>query len=116
MMKNIATAALFSLLSLGAFSAQANEQQGEMMHDMPGMQQEQVISGIGIVKGIDLAEKKMTIAHEAIPAVNWPPMTMRFTITDPKTQPGDIKVGDKVAFDFVQQGSLSLLRDIRISQ
>lgn len=28
----------------------------------------------------------------------------------------EIKAGDKVAFNFVQQGSLSLLQDIKVSQ
>lgn len=55
---------------------------------------------------------KITIAHEAIPAVNWPPMTMRFTIT-PQTQLNNVKDGDNVDFTFVQQGNLSLLQDIR---
>lgn len=55
---------------------------------------------------------KITIAHEAIPAVNWPPMTMRFTIT-PQTQLNNVKDGDSVDFTFVQQGNLSLLQDIR---
>ncbi|MGG7377637.1 copper-binding protein, partial [Escherichia coli] len=38
---------------------------------------------------------------------NWPEMTMRFTIT-PQTKMSEIKTGDKVAFNFVQQGNLSL--------
>ncbi|ENR8324567.1 Cu(+)/Ag(+) efflux RND transporter periplasmic metallochaperone CusF, partial [Escherichia coli] len=28
----------------------------------------------------------------------------------------EIKTGDKVAFNFVQQGNLSLLQDIKVSQ
>ncbi|ELC2262558.1 Cu(+)/Ag(+) efflux RND transporter periplasmic metallochaperone CusF, partial [Escherichia coli] len=50
-----------------------------------------------------------------IAAVNWPEMTMRFTIT-PQTKMSEIKTGDKVAFNFVQQGNLSLLQDIKVSQ
>jgi Cu(I)/Ag(I) efflux system protein CusF len=30
-------------------------------------------------KDIDLNSKKITISHEAIPAIGWPAMTMRFT-------------------------------------
>ncbi|MEK5760483.1 copper-binding protein, partial [Acinetobacter variabilis] len=56
--------------------------------------------------------KKITIAHEAIPAVNWPPMTMRFTIT-PQTQLNNVKDGDSVDFTFVQQENRWLLQDIR---
>ncbi|MSK55259.1 Cu(+)/Ag(+) efflux RND transporter periplasmic metallochaperone CusF, partial [Escherichia coli] len=52
---------------------------------------------------------------DPITAVNWPEMTMRFTIT-PQTKMSEIKTGDKVAFNFVQQGNLSLLQDIKVSQ
>ena len=52
---------------------------------------------------------------DPIAAVNWPEMTMRFTIT-PQTKMSEIKTGDKVAFNFVQQGNLSLLQDIKVSQ
>jgi len=68
-----------------------------------------------VVKGIDLESKKITIHHDPIAAVNWPEMTMRFTIT-PQTKMSEIKTGDKVAFNFVQQGNLSLLQDIKVSQ
>jgi Cu(I)/Ag(I) efflux system protein CusF len=63
------------------FSAQANEHQhGDMMNAQPAAA-DQAISATGEVKSIDMESKKITIAHDAIPAVNWPPMTMRFTFT-----------------------------------
>ncbi|EER2249823.1 Cu(+)/Ag(+) efflux RND transporter periplasmic metallochaperone CusF, partial [Escherichia coli] len=33
-----------------------------------------------------------------------------------QTKMSGIKTGDKVAFNFVQQGNLSLLQDIKVSQ
>ncbi|RLY70566.1 Cu(+)/Ag(+) efflux RND transporter periplasmic metallochaperone, partial [Escherichia coli] len=93
------------------FNAQANEHHHETMSEA----QPQVISATGEVKGIDLESKKITIHHDPIAAVNWPEMTMRFTIT-PQTKMSEIKTGDKVAFNFVQQGNLSLLQDIKVSQ
>ena len=33
---------------------------------------QQVIKGTGVVKDIDMNSKKITISHEAIPAVGWP--------------------------------------------
>ena len=94
-----------------------NVQAAEMQHDGHGQMmemntQQAVIQGTGVVQSVDKAAKKITIAHEAIPAVNWPPMTMRFTIT-PQTQLNNVKDGDSVDFTFVQQGNLSLLQDIR---
>ncbi|HEB0852876.1 TPA: cation efflux system protein CusF [Citrobacter braakii] len=111
-----AKAALFSFLSVVMFNAQANEHQhGSMMNMEPTAQQEQTISATGVIESIDTENKKITIKHEPIPAVNWPAMTMRFTqVSD--TRADDIKPGDKVAFTFVQQGNLSVLRDIHISK
>ncbi len=43
---------------------------------------QQVIKGTGVVKDIDMNSKKITISHEAIPAVGWPAMTMRFTFVN----------------------------------
>lgn len=111
-MNSLSKIALFTLLSGAVFAAQAADPHAGMtMHEQPAAQA-QGISGKGIIKAIDMDSKKITIAHEAIPAVNWPPMTMRFTIT-PQTQLNNVKDGDSVDFTFVQQGNLSLLQEIR---
>ena len=102
-MKKALQVAMFSLFTVIGFNAQANEHHHETMSEA----QPQVISATGVVKGIDLESKKITIHHDPIAAVNWPEMTMRFTIT-PQTKMSEIKTGDKVAFNFVQQGNLSL--------
>lgn len=112
-MNSLSKIALFTLLSGAVFAAQAADPHAGMeMHEQPAAAQAQSISGKGVIKAIDMDNKKITIAHEAIPAVNWPPMTMRFTIT-PQTQLNNVKDGDSVDFTFVQQGNLSLLQDIR---
>lgn len=115
-MNHLTNTFIFSLLSALMFSAQANEHQhGDMMNAQPAAQQTQAISATGEVKSIDTESKKVTIAHDAIPAVNWPPMTMRFTFT-PQTPLNNIKAGSKVVFTFIQQGNLSLLQDIHLAQ
>lgn len=96
----------------------ANVQAAEMQHDGHGQMmemntQQQVIEGTGVVKHIDTDAKKITIAHEAIAAINWPAMTMRFTYNAPTEAINQLKEGDKVNFSFVQQGNLSLLQDIQ---
>ena len=112
-MNSLSKIALFTLLSGAVFAAQAAAPHAGMaMHEQHAAAQAQSISGKGVIKAIDMDNKKITIAHEAIPAVNWPPMTMRFTIT-PQTQLNNVKDGDSVDFTFVQQGNLSLLQDIR---
>ena len=80
-MKKALQVAMFSLFTVIGFNAQANEHHHETMSEA----QPQVISATGVVKGIDLESKKITIHHDPIAAVNWPEMTMRFTIT-PQTK------------------------------
>ncbi|MEK6747842.1 MAG: copper-binding protein [Pseudomonadota bacterium] len=65
---------------------------------------------VGVVKEIDNANDKITIAHEAIASIQWPAMTMRFKIT--KATLGRTKVGDKIAFEFVTQGRDSTVTSI----
>lgn len=96
----------------------ANVQAAEMQHDGHGQMmemntQQQVIEGTGVVKHVDTDAKKITIAHEAIPAIGWPAMTMRFTYSASTEAIKQLKDGEKVNFSFVQQGNLSLLQDIK---
>ena len=80
-MNTTAKAVLFSFFSVVMFNAQANEHQhGEMMNMQPAAQQEQLISATGVIEAVDMESKKITIKHDPIPAVNWPAMTMRFTL------------------------------------
>lgn len=67
----------------------------------------------GEVKAIDLQSNKITLSHPAIPEVDWPAMTMRFTF-DQESQVAGLKVGDRVTFSFVQQGAISRLTAIHV--
>ncbi|MFW0765092.1 cation efflux system protein CusF [Trabulsiella odontotermitis] len=114
-MRNSINAVLFATLSV-IFSAgvQAAEHQHEnmnmeMTHDSAA---EQLVQGTGVVKAIDYDTKKVTIDHEAIPAIGWPAMTMRFTFTDADSSIRNLKPGSHVNFSFVQQGNISLLKSI----
>lgn len=65
----------------------------------------------GEVKAIDLQSNKITLSHPAIPELDWPAMTMRFTF-DEASQVAGLKIGDRVTFSFVQQGVISRLTAI----
>lgn len=54
--------------------------------------------GEGTVTAVDQAAGTISIQHGAIPAVNWPAMTMAFQAND--AQRSKVAVGDKVMFDF----------------
>lgn len=59
-------------------------------------------SASGTVESVDAAAGKITIAHGAVQALDWPAMTMAFAATP--EQIGSIKAGDKVRFEFESQG------------
>ncbi|PCM82112.1 cation efflux system protein CusF [Enterobacter cloacae] len=113
-MRNSMKAVVFGTISM-MFSAglQAEVHQHAEMSAASEGATEQVVSGTGIVKDIDLTNKKVTIAHEAIPEIGWPAMTMRFTFTDADESIKAVKVGNRVNFSFVQQGNISLLKSIK---
>ncbi|MCF0319462.1 cation efflux system protein CusF [Klebsiella pneumoniae] len=79
-MRNSLKAVLFGAFSV-MFSAglHAETHQHGDMNAASDASVQQVIKGTGVVKDIDMNSKKITISHEAIPAVGWPAMTMRFT-------------------------------------
>ena len=56
----------------------------------------------GVVTAIDGSARKITIAHEPVPALEWPAMTMGFSAGD--VDLADVQVGDKVAFEFTTEG------------
>jgi Cu(I)/Ag(I) efflux system protein CusF len=55
----------------------------------------------GVVTRVD--ENKVSIKHEPIPSLNWPSMTMAFTVKD-KSVMERMKKDQKVNFEFVQEG------------
>jgi Cu(I)/Ag(I) efflux system protein CusF len=55
----------------------------------------------GVVTKVD--KNKVSIKHEAIPSLNWPPMTMAFTVKD-RSLMEKMKKGQKVNFEFIQDG------------
>ena len=61
-------------------------------------------SGVGVITAIDKAAGTLTIKHDAIPAVDWPAMTMAFKATPPALLDG-LKVGEKIKFDVKVNGS-----------
>lgn len=120
-MNNLLKLVVFTLLS-GPVALTAVAAQDHQGHGMPAAQtaatnpvSEKVITTKGEIKIIDLDNKKITVAHEPIPSINWPAMTMRFTFDDP-AQISGLKVGDKIDLDFVQQGNISLLKKIALTR
>ena len=82
MKKLIASALLFAAIPLVAFAAE----------DIPGK---------GVVKKVDAAAGVVKLAHEPIPAIKWPAMTMDIKVLDARLLAG-IKPEQKVSFSLVK--------------
>ncbi|WP_030131280.1 copper-binding protein [Pseudomonas sp. QTF5] len=112
----IAVASTVIALSL---YAQAEDMPGMKMDDMPmnDMQMKQeakqapVAKAEGTIKAIDTTKHTVTIAHGAVPAVQWPAMTMGFNAT--AKQLAGLKIGDQVAFEFRAEGMAATIVSIK---
>lgn len=82
MKKLIATALLFAAVSCAAVAAD----------EVPGR---------GVVKKVDAAAGVVKLAHEAIPAIKWPAMTMDIKVQDPRQLAG-LGPEQKVSFRLVR--------------
>lgn len=58
--------------------------------------------GIGVVENVDQGKGVVTISHEPIASLNWPAMTMDFTVEDKKIYARLIS-GKKIRFQFTKR-------------
>ena len=56
-----------------------------------------------VVKAVDAAQGKVTLAHEPVKSLNWPAMTMGFAVKD-KALFDKLAVGQKVHVEFKKEG------------
>ncbi|MDR2260033.1 MAG: copper-binding protein [Azoarcus sp.] len=66
-------------------------------------------SGQGIVKKIDREKQRLTLAHDPIAQLQWPAMTMPFTVVDPALLQG-LEVGDRIGFDLKDEQTIGAVR------
>jgi len=66
----------------------------------------------GIVKKVDNTRGTVTLDHQPVKSLNWPAMTMSFSVNDKKLMER-LQPGKKVAIDFVQQGRNSVITAVR---
>lgn len=60
------------------------------------------VEATGVVEEIDADAGTVTIAHEAIEAYEWPPMTMTFAA--PGVDLSQLQQGDRVTFELTRTG------------
>jgi Cu(I)/Ag(I) efflux system periplasmic protein CusF len=98
----ISAAAVLAAVSSSAV-AQSDSMKGMDMKMEQKPASAKVHKGTGKVTKVDPAGGSVTIAHEAVSTMNWSAMTMTFKAKDKKLLE-NVKQGDKVDFEFIQQG------------
>ena len=110
----IAVASTVFTLSL---LARAEDTPGMKMDGMEGVQMKQettqapVATADGTIKAIDTTKHTVTISHGAVPAVQWPSMTMAFSVTEDQMK--GLATGDRVSFSFRLEGSRATIVSIK---
>ena len=66
----------------------------------------------GVVKSVDRAKSTVVLAHDPVKSLNWPAMTMPFTVKD-KALLEKLQAGKKVEFQFVQQGKDYVITSVK---
>jgi len=100
-----------------SFSALGEDMTGMKMDGMEGMQMKQdvkqapVAKAEGTIKSINSEKQTVTIAHGAVPAVQWPAMTMAFSVTE--DQLTGLTAGDRVSFSFRLEGGRATIVSIK---
>lgn len=120
-MKVTSTLALILALSASTLVvAQSGDMQGMDMKDMKDMgetpqadESADVTHQMNaVVKDVDMASRKVTLAHEPVKSLNWPAMTMGFRVKD-RALFDKLVTGKKVKVEFIQQGSDYLVTAVK---
>jgi len=119
-MKSLLAISAVAVSFLGAAPLATAQMKGMDMKDMDmkGMKSEkkkadgQVHNGTGVVTNVDRAGGKLTLKHDPIKSLNWPTMTMVFTVKD-KAMLEKLAKDKKVEFEFVQQGQQFVITSIK---
>lgn len=104
--RSLSAVALTLFASLSVAHAASDDMSHALKHDMShemSMTQpaaSDIYHGQGVVKKV--TQHTISIAHQPIPALNWPAMTMTFSLPAEGTLPV-VNVGEEIAFSFSQQ-------------
>lgn len=71
----------------------------------------QLPAATGTIRSMNLQQGSVTIAHGPVPALNWPAMTMTFTVRNSALLRG-LRVGERVEFTFRQEGERYVIQQI----
>ncbi|MBI1361758.1 MAG: hypothetical protein GC155_15885 [Alphaproteobacteria bacterium] len=70
------------------------------------------IMGIGKIAAVDAKAGTIKLDHQPIPALDWPAMSMAFTVTDPAMLAG-LSAGDSVSFEIKSPTETTVLTKVQ---
>lgn len=106
-MKNVigATAISFSVLFVGGVGAAA------LVPAVYAQEAVETHQTTATVKSVDKESNRVTLAHDPVPTLDWPAMTMGFAVAD-KALLKDLKTGEKISFTFTKKNGKFMVTDI----
>lgn len=75
----------------------------------------QSAEGVGVVRAIDARNNRITIAHEPMPALGWPAMTMAFPLHSADLLTG-VAVGNRVNFTLVNHEGQPMVSALQVQR
>ncbi|HZH25600.1 MAG TPA: copper-binding protein [Azospirillaceae bacterium] len=99
-MIRIAALTVLAALTAGPVLAQSTHG-GHGGHGTATQATQPGVTGVGVIKKVDAAKRKLNIDHEPIPAIRWPKMTMDFDV-DPAVDLGALAPGQAVSFTLAK--------------
>ena len=109
----VAFLAAGALVGAAVPMAAAQTKHGEMKGmDHAQSAKSQIHKGTGVVTNVERNAGKVTLKHEPIESLNWPGMTMAFTVKD-KALLDNLAKDKKVQFEFIQEGKQYVITSIK---
>ncbi|WP_440993697.1 efflux RND transporter periplasmic adaptor subunit [Cysteiniphilum litorale] len=115
---NIVTSSLFLIDSESNVQASlkrlnANHKSQTKMDKMSNQSKSSLYQGMGVVQKIDKEKHVIILSHEPIKALNWPAMTMPFSVSN-KVDLDELKPSERIHFEFEKQANDYVITKISV--
>ena len=100
------------VIPAGLALAQSGDMKGMDMGKQPAVTSQAAHKATGVVKKVDPKAGTVMLAHDPVKSLNWPAMTMGFTVKD-KALFEKLQAGKKVEFEFAQQGKDNVITTVK---
>lgn len=98
-------------LGLGASPVAAHEDHNHTAQ----AQVPQSADGVGVVRAVDARNNRVTIAHEPMPTLGWPAMTMAFQVHSADLLT-NVAVGNRVNFTLVNHNGQPMVSALQVQR